>query len=407
MMKNGMLSTLSNATQRVSVLAIYIIAARQMTAHDFGVSSSLVTIAITIGSLASMSLGHTANRTLSRLRAPGLKQTMAIVLIQMAFVVSMLGVFFFAVVSAFMTKAVTGETASVGEIVSIAIIIFMLSFGTCIKGHIWADFRYNLLFASSVISSLVMFCGYFSFMFIGSSRALLHAYTMMALTEAILMSFCIVLPLWRTGALFALPRRKLILPVLRFSLLGSLNGLVITPLKLIMVAIVSNNIGTEAAGRYNVLTQIRNAITFVPSGFSTVILTIMSRARAPLGVLKRSLFLALLALFASVPISLLAYILRPQTHNEDYASLLYLTAVTAVIFAYNMSVSQVFVAMNKLTLAILSNGVMTVTAVFASMVASFLYEITLYDILVIILAAYLLQAVLQVGLVRRITSRQP
>jgi hypothetical protein len=72
-----------------------------------------------------------------------------------------------------------------------------------------------------------------------------------------------------------------------------------------------------------------------------------------------------------------------------------------------MSVSQVFVAMNKLTLAILSNGVMTVTAVFASMVASFLYEITLYDILVIILAAYLLQAVLQVGLVRRITSRQP
>jgi hypothetical protein len=50
---------------------------------------------------------------------------------------------------------------------------------------------------------------------------------------------------------------------------------------------------------------------------------------------------------------------------------------------------------------------MTVTAVFASMVASFLYEITLYDILVIILAAYLLQAVLQVGLVRRITSRQP
>jgi O-antigen/teichoic acid export membrane protein len=306
-----------------------------------------------------------------------------------------------------MTKAVTGETASVGEIVSIAIIIFMLSFGTCIKGHIWADFRYNLLFASSVISSLVMFCGYFSFMFIGSSRALLHAYTMMALTEAILMSFCIVLPLWRTGALFALPRRKLILPVLRFSLLGSLNGLVITPLNLIMVAIVSNNIGTEAAGRYNVLTQIRNAITFVPSGFSTVILTIMSRARAPLGVLKRSLFLALLALFASVPISLLAYILRPQTHNEDYASLLYLTAVTAVIFAYNMSVSQVFVAMNKLTLAILSNGVMTVTAVFASMVASFLYEITLYDILVIILAAYLLQAVLQVGLVRRITSRQP
>jgi O-antigen/teichoic acid export membrane protein len=61
MMKNGMLSTLSNATQRVSVLAIYIIAARQMTAHDFGVSSSLVTIAITIGSLASMSLGHTAH----------------------------------------------------------------------------------------------------------------------------------------------------------------------------------------------------------------------------------------------------------------------------------------------------------------------------------------------------------
>jgi len=398
-LRNGTLNTISNATQRASVLLIYFVAARGMDAHSFGVASSLIVLAITIGSISSLSLGHTVNRTMSRLRVERLKQKAGIAIAQISILTSFATAFLFFAFSVVLVHFVTGETISTIDTLFIAVAIAAISIGSCMKGFLWAAMRYDILLVTSVASAAALLAGYAISTAVQSALPLLQAYVVMVCTEAVILIGAVVVPLARGGGGLTLPNWRVIRPIVRFSGLATLNGLVSTPINILLVSMITASLGTEVVGRFNFLMQIRNAIVFIPQGFAAVLLTLMSRARRPSKLWLNSMLLGALAVSVSLPVGIIAYIWRPHDAINNYIQLLTLTGATGVVIALNINFGLVFVALGRLGIGIFANILLSAMILGFVAIALVSQNGGLATILIGILLAYFLHSFVQIALI--------
>ena len=398
-LRNGTLNTISNATQRASVLLIYFVAARGMDAHSFGVASSLIVLAITIGSISSLSLGHTVNRTMSRLRVERLKQKAGIAIAQISILTSFATAFLFFAFSVVLVHFVTGETISTIDTLFIAVAIAAISIGSCMKGFLWAAMRYDILLVTSVASAAALLAGYAISTAVQSALPLLQAYVVMVCTEAVILIGGVVAPLGGGGGGLTLPNWRVIRPIVRFSGLATLNGLVSTPINILLVSMITASLGTEVVGRFNFLMQIRNAIVFIPQGFAAVLLTLMSRARRPSKLWLNSMLLGALAVSVSLPVGIIAYIWRPHDAINNYIQLLTLTGATGVVIALNINFGLVFVALGRLGIGIFANILLSAMILGFVAIALVSQNGGLATILIGILLAYFLHSFVQIALI--------
>lgn len=405
MLRKGMLSTLSNAVQRASVLIIYVIAARDMEAGKFGLDSSLVALAITIGSLSSLSLGQTANRTLSRLRVARLRVRMAVLIAQASLVTSSASTVFFLIFSTSLVDFVTGESVECSETATIAVAVFAISLGAGLRGHIWAEMRYSALLVSSIASAVTLFAVYGFSSALNSNLPLLQAYSAMVFTEAVILAAVVGVPLSRSLSLLTAPNWRQLRPVLRFSGLATLNGLIFTPVNILLISMITTSLGSDVVGRFNMLVQVRNAIVFLPNGFASVILTLMSRARGAADLWRNSLLLTAMAGLGSLPVGLVAYYWRPAGMQTEYIPLLFVTALTAMIIAMNTNIGQAFLALGRLWVGIAANVVWSLTTLGLVAIVLAFEASGLVAVMVAIMLAYLIHTAIQILLINRTTER--
>lgn len=404
-LRKGFINTASNAVQRAAVLIVYLLAARGMPPEDFGVASSLITLAIAIGSLSSLSLGQTANRTLSRIQVPRLRSRMAVLIAQASLVMSIISTATFIFFSASLTHFVTGSSVDQTDLYTIALLVFSISLSSGLKGHIWAELRYLALFVSSAVSAAVLFLVYVILWYSEWSLPLLQAYAAMAVTEAAILGALVLIPLAKSQSLLTVPILRHLRPVIRFSSLSTLNGLITTPVNIIIVSMINASLGNDVAGRFNILMQIRNAIVFLPNGFASVILTLMSRARRPADLWRNAFLLSVMAGIASVPICIIANIWRPMESGTDYISLLVITSTTAMMIAFNTNIGQAFIALGRLWVGIVTNIIWSLTTLGLLAIVLMFETSGLEAVLMALLLAYLVHTVVQLLLIFSNTKR--
>jgi len=404
--KKGMLNTLGNAIQRVAVLLIYVIAGKGMDAGSFGVASSLIVLATTIGSLASLSLGHTANRTLSRVRLSRLRSKLAILIMQVSLLSSLVAVGAFVIFSESIVSLFSDEPIASADVVTIAIAVFSVSFGSSLKGHLWADMRYGVLLASSVVSAAVLFSAYGLFIVLDWPFPLLQAYAAMVVSELFILGLKVIIPLGTDSTLLSVPNWRCLRPVLRFSSIATLNGLSFTPVNLLLISMITAHLGSEVVGRFNILVQVRNAIVFLPNGFASVILSIMSSQRRATGLWRNSAILGVLAGLVALPVVILAYFGRPAGTGSEYMTLLVITALTGIIIALNTNIGQVFLALGKLWTGVMANSIWSImTLGFVALVLFWGFG-GLESVLLAIMLAYGFHTIVQLWLIRMVAGKE-
>lgn len=405
LLRKGLASSLGNAGQRAAVLVLYLYSSREMEPNSFGVVTSLIALAVTIGSLASLSLGHTANRTLSRIKVLRLKSRISLLIAQLAFLASSVAALFFLAFANILSELVADASLSSEEKFSLAIAIFSISLSSCYKGHIWAEMRYELLLFSSLASSVALCVAYLTLSRLSVPTAMLHSYTVMVAVEAMMLFYVVIKPLSTQIGLFCRPRLRELYPVLRFSGVSSLNGLLFTPVNLIVVALVTASLGSSAAGQFNLLVQLRNVIVFLPNSFSSVLLTLMARARSSVNLWHNSLLMASLASLVAAPVCIVAYVFSPADADEEYLSLLLITACTGVIIAFNGTIGQAFLALGRLWFGVFANAIWASATIIFVGVALLNSHRSLQDVLYAIVGGYVMHTVLQTIVIRKVGGK--
>ena len=168
---------------------------------------------------------------------------------------------------------------------------------------------------------------------------------------------------------------------------------------------ITTSLGSDVVGRFNMLVQVRNAIVFLPNGFASVILTLMSRARGAADLWRNSLLLTAMAGLGSLPVGLVAYYWRPAGMQTEYIPLLFVTALTAMIIAMNTNIGQAFLALGRLWVGIAANVVWSLTTLGLVAIVLAFEASGLVAVMVAIMLAYLIHTAIQILLINRTTER--
>lgn len=363
LMRNGVLSTASNAVQRISVLILYVYASGVTDGHEYGLATSLIAVCVAIGSLSSISLGQISNRTLSRLKNARTVKKMEAAIFQVSFLISAFVGGVFSLFGQLLIEVVVNETVERQAAYAVSIGLFSLSFSFCLKGYMHAKFKYLILVLSSIASTFLLLVSYAYFYYEGVVLSLLYAYVLMLVSELLVLLAFLIPGLLRNGYLFAVPNKRLVWPVVRLAWLSSLNGMIVMPVNVFLIGLLTTWHGAETAGKYNLLVQVRNAIVFIPNGFASVFLSLMAAKKEALSFFYSVKVMAVVSGIAAFCVLFCVFASGLMAAYEGYQEALVLTAFTAILMAVNINFGQFFIANNRPWIGIMANSIWAILAV--------------------------------------------
>lgn len=266
-LKSGLLNAFSQGLYRLSILFLFFLYVS--TNPNNALDTTIVILLITFQSMGAAGLSMAAITFITKHKD---KYEYSKVILIISFILSLI----FSLIFFFMLDIILSFTLSEVNIISnfekifLSFSILILCLSSTLKGFYYAFDNTKLIFLASLAA---VFSLVFTFFI---TKNLIYSYILSSISEFIILFFVMFRFLKISKIIKANIDYDKINNILKFILPSFLSSFFLMPVNVLVMGFIGNFYSDKMVNLYNLGMQIRNAIVFLPSSFSPIILKVFS-----------------------------------------------------------------------------------------------------------------------------------